>query len=196
LPGSKSISNRILLLAALADGETLIRDLLEADDTQVMLEALRALGVEWRREGARAVCGGDYRLKGVARMDERPIGDLVDALRQMGAVIDYLGKEGYPPLAIHPAKLRAGGEITVRGDVSSQFLTGLLLALPLTGARTEIRVEPVRATAGNPSPSRRARATRARARSSSRATLPPLRTSWPPAPSAASPAAGQCGWKE
>jgi 3-phosphoshikimate 1-carboxyvinyltransferase len=175
LPGSKSISNRILLLAALADGETLIRDLLEADDTQVMLEALRTLGVTWKDEGGRtvrvrgtggtfpvkkaqlnlgnagtafrpltavlAVCGGDYRLSGVARMDERPIGDLVDALRQLGASIAYLGEEGYPPLAIRPATIRAGGKVSVRGDVSSQFLTGLLLALPLTGARTVVSVE-------------------------------------------------------
>jgi 3-phosphoshikimate 1-carboxyvinyltransferase len=74
-------------------------------------------------------------------MDERPIGDLVDALRQLGAAIDYLGKEGYPPLAIRPGAIRAGGTISVRGDVSSQFLTGLLLALPLTGTRTVIAVE-------------------------------------------------------
>ena len=175
LPGSKSISNRILLLAALADGETVIRDLLEADDTQVMLEALRTLGVTWRDEGRRtvrvrgaggmfpvkraqlnlgnagtafrpltavlALCGGEYRLSGVARMDERPIGDLVDALRQLGASIAYLGEEGYPPLVIRPAIIRAGGKVSVRGDVSSQFLTGLLLALPLTGARTVISVD-------------------------------------------------------
>ncbi|HKU69390.1 MAG TPA: 3-phosphoshikimate 1-carboxyvinyltransferase, partial [Burkholderiales bacterium] len=171
----KSISNRILLLAALADGETVIRDLLEADDTKVMLTALRALGVQCREEGARivrvhgaggafktkkadlnlgnagtafrpltaalALSNGEYRLSGVARMDERPIGDLVDALRQLGASIDYQGKQGYPPLAIHPAAIRAGGTIGVRGDVSSQFLTALLLTLPLTGARTVISVE-------------------------------------------------------
>ena len=175
LPGSKSISNRILLLAALAGGETLIRDLLEAEDTHVMLEALRALGVSCKNEGGRAVrvrgaggvfpvkkaelnlanagtafrpltavlalCGGDYRLSGVARMDERPIGDLVDALRQLGASIDYLGEQGYPPLAIRPAAIRGGGKVSVRGDVSSQFLTGLLLALPLTGAKTVVSVE-------------------------------------------------------
>ena len=175
LPGSKSISNRILLLAALADGETLIRDLLEADDTRVMLDALRALGVNWKNEGHRAVrvrgaggafpvkkaelnlgnagtafrpltsvlalCGGEYRLSGVARMDERPIGDLVDALRQLGAGIDYLGEQGYPPISIRPAAIRAGGKVSVRGDVSSQFLTGLLLALPLTGANTVVSVE-------------------------------------------------------
>jgi 3-phosphoshikimate 1-carboxyvinyltransferase len=175
LPGSKSISNRILLLAALADGETLIRDLLDAEDTQLMLAALRALGVTCTEEGGHAVrvrgaggafpvkqaelnlgnagtafrpltavlalCGGDYRLSGIARMDERPIGDLVDALRGLGASIDYLGKTGYPPLAIRRAAIRAGGAVSVRGDVSSQFLTGLLLALPLTGAKTVINVE-------------------------------------------------------
>ena len=175
LPGSKSISNRVLLLAALADGETDIRDLLASDDVERMLDALRALGVSWqRREGsddytvqgvggafpvktaelflgnagtafrpltaALALAGGEYRLSGVARMHERPIGDLVDALRQAGAAIDYLGKEGYPPLAIHPATVRAGGALRVRGDVSSQFLTALLMALPLTGEETVIEV--------------------------------------------------------
>ncbi len=175
LPGSKSISNRILLLAALASGETLVRDLLESDDTQVMLEALRALGVEWKSAGAQAVrvrgaagsfpvrhaqlslgnagtvfrpltavlalMGGEYRLAGVARMHERPIGDLVDALRALHCSIEYLGNPGYPPLAIHPAAVRAGGTVGVRGDVSSQFLTGLLMALPLTGEKTVINVE-------------------------------------------------------
>ena len=175
LPGSKSISNRILLLAALAQGETIIRDLLESDDTRVMLEALRALGVACSDEGARtvrvrgaggvfpvkkaelflgnagtafrpltavlALCGGEYRLSGIARMDERPIGDLVDALAGIGARIDYLGAAGYPPLAIHPGAVRAGGTVNVRGNVSSQFLTGLLIALPMTGSRTIIAVE-------------------------------------------------------
>lgn len=175
LPGSKSISNRILLLAALAHGETRIRDLLESEDTQVMLEALRALGVTCTDEGVHALrvrgaggafpvkkaklflgnagtafrpltavlalCAGEYRLSGVARMHERPIGDLVDALRQLGADIEYLEKEGYPPLAIHSAQIRAGGKVSVRGDVSSQFVTGMLIALPLTGARTILSVE-------------------------------------------------------
>jgi len=175
LPGSKSISNRILLLAALAQGETIIRDLLESDDTRVMLDALRALGVACSHEGARtvrvrgsggvfpvkkaelflgnagtafrpltavlALCGGEYRLSGIARMDERPIGDLVDALAGIGARIDYLGAAGYPPLAIHPGAVRAGGTVNVRGNVSSQFLTGLLIALPMTGSRTIIAVE-------------------------------------------------------
>ena len=172
LPGSKSISNRILLLAALASGDTLIHDLLESDDTQVMLGALRMLGVEWARAGGGkirvrgtagtfpvkraqlslgnagtvfrpltavlALMGGDYRLEGVARMHERPIGDLVEALNGLGARVEYLGNPGYPPLAIHPAAIRAGGTVSVRGDVSSQFLTGLLLALPLTGDRRSL----------------------------------------------------------
>ena len=175
LPGSKSISNRTLLLAALARGETRIRDLLEADDTRVMIAALRALGVVMTDEGADglrvqgaagpfpvkkaelflgnagtafrpltavlALCGGDYELSGVARMHERPIGDLVDALRRLGARVQYRGREGYPPLAIQPAAACHAGSVSVRGSVSSQFLTGLLIALPLTGTRTVVSVE-------------------------------------------------------
>lgn len=175
LPGSKSISNRSLLLAALAEGETDIRDLLASDDVERMLEALRTLGVHWEREGetgnyrvrgvggpfpvkaadlflgnagtafrpltaALALSGGEYRLSGVPRMHERPIGDLVDALRQAGADIEYTGNDGYPPLHIRPAAIRAGGVLKVRGDVSSQFLTALLMALPLTGVETTIEV--------------------------------------------------------
>jgi len=175
LPGSKSISNRILLLAALASGDTLIHDLLESDDTQVMLEALHALGVACKGEAGGlvrvrgaggafpvkraelflgnagtafrpltavlALCGGEYRLSGVPRMHERPIGDLVDALRSHGADIEYLGNQGHPPLAIHRGAIRPGGTVSVRGNVSSQFLTGLLIALPLTGSRTVVNVE-------------------------------------------------------
>jgi 3-phosphoshikimate 1-carboxyvinyltransferase len=174
LPGSKSISNRTLLLAALAAGETRIHDVLDSDDTRYMLDALRTLGIDCAGEGAHevrvrgaagvfphkraelflgnagtafrpltaalALSGGEYRLSGVARMHERPIGDLVDALNGMGADIDYLGTAGYPPLAIHPGNLRVAGDVTVRGDVSSQFLTALLLSLPLTGARTRVTV--------------------------------------------------------
>ena len=175
LPGSKSISNRTLLLAALAEGETDIRDLLASDDVECMLEALRALGVEWSRDGesdnyrvrgvggpfpvkladlflgnagtafrpltaALALSGGEYRLSGVPRMHERPIGDLVDGLRQIGADIRYTGNEGFPPLHIRPAAIRPGGVVRVRGDVSSQFLTALLMALPLTGVATTVEV--------------------------------------------------------
>ncbi len=176
LPGSKSISNRVLLLAALSEGETRVRDLLDSDDTRVMLGALKTLGVAWRKDGddhlvtgvggkfpvkaaelfmgnagtairpltaALALQGGDYRLSGVPRMHERPIGDLVDGLRQVGARIDYLGNEGYPPLHLQPSQIRIDGPIRVRGDVSSQFLTALLMALPLAdapGGRIEIEV--------------------------------------------------------
>ena len=174
LPGSKSISNRVLLLAALAEGVTEVRDLLASDDTERMLEALQTLGVgveslgdeAWRITGcaghfpvrqaelflgnagtafrpltaALALAGGDYVLKGVARMHERPIGDLVDGLRQLGAAIDYLGNEGYPPLHLKPASIRTGDAVKVRGDVSSQFLTGLLMALPLTGETVVVEV--------------------------------------------------------
>ena len=173
LPGSKSISNRTLLLAALAKGETLIHDLLISDDVERMLDALTTLGVTWRRDedvyritgvngpfpnkradlflgnagtafrpltAALALCGGHYRLSGVPRMHERPIGDLVDALRQVGAVIAYLQNEGFPPLEISPASLVENNVVRVRGDVSSQFLTGLLMALPLTGRPMTIEV--------------------------------------------------------
>lgn len=174
LPGSKSISNRVLLLAALAKGTTIVRALLDSDDTRVMLDALRALGVGVARvsdsddyeitgvggafpvkqaelflgnagtafrslTAACALSGGAYVLKGVARMHERPIGDLVEALRKLGARIDYLGQEGFPPLKIHPAEL-AGDTTEVRGNVSSQFLTGLLMALPLRQRNTTIEV--------------------------------------------------------
>jgi len=174
LPGSKSISNRTLLLAALASGTTEIRDLLKSDDTDRMLEALSTLGVGVTKIGendysiqgtggqfpnkegdlflgnagtafrpltaALALSGGTYKLHGVARMHERPIGDLVDALRQIGGDITYLGDEGFPPLLIKPATIAANGTIKIRGDVSSQFLTALLMALPMTGKETHIEM--------------------------------------------------------
>ena len=174
LPGSKSISNRVLLLAALAQGDTEVRDLLESDDTARMLEALATLGVNVQSLGdnayrvrgtggafpvkqadlflgnagtafrtltaALALSGGHYTLSGIPRMHERPIGDLVDALRELGAEIDYLANDSFPPLAIKPASLSAAPVVKVRGDVSSQFLTGLLMALPLTGLETTVEV--------------------------------------------------------
>jgi 3-phosphoshikimate 1-carboxyvinyltransferase len=168
LPGSKSISNRVLLLAALCQGTTNVHDLLDSDDTRVMLDALRQLGCGVAHDGAvvritglggrspaapaklfmgnagtamrpltaaLAVLGGDFELSGVPRMHERPIGDLVDALRQLGCDIKYLGNEGYPPLRIGRPALALDAPIRVRGDVSSQFLTALLLALPLVAQR-------------------------------------------------------------
>ena len=173
MPGSKSISNRVLLLSALSRGRTLVRDLLDADDTRVMIEALKRLGVAVAEAGggleirgtgqfpvkdadlalgnagtafrpltaALALAQGEYRLSGVPRMHERPIGDLVDALRRLGAHIEYSGREGFPPLAVHAGRIRAGETVRVRGDVSSQYLSALLMALPMTGAQTRIEVE-------------------------------------------------------
>jgi len=169
LPGSKSISNRVLLLAALARGETEIGGLLDADDTKIMRDALAQLGVSFQGNkligaggafpvrkaelflgnagtafrpltAALVFCSGEYTLSGVPRMHERPIGDLVDALRGIGAKVDYLRTDGYPPLAVHPSKLRSKN-VKVRGDVSSQFLTALLMALPLSGEESTVEVE-------------------------------------------------------
>jgi len=175
LPGSKSISNRALLLAALCQGTTALHDMLDSDDTRVMLAALRQLGCGVREKGttvlidgldgrlgvqsaslfmgnagtairpltaALAVLGGDFELRGVPRMHERPIGDLVDALRQLGCNIDYLDKPGFPPLRIKTPQLRLDTPIRVRGDVSSQFLTALLMALPLV-AKDNVVIEVV-----------------------------------------------------
>jgi 3-phosphoshikimate 1-carboxyvinyltransferase len=175
LPGSKSISNRTLLLAALAAGETTVRGLLDADDVDRMLDALAALGIRIENvAGTRALvvhgCGGAfptksarlhlgnagtafrplsaalafaegrYELSGVARMHERPIGDLVDALRALGADIRYLGNTGFPPLAIgigHVGSHDTPSRVTIRGNVSSQFTSALLMALPIATARGE-----------------------------------------------------------
>ncbi len=174
LPGSKSISNRTLLLAAFSNGVTHIRDLLASDDTSRMLESLEKLGVQlekvgendWRVTGnggklsvnqadlflgnagtafrpltaALALSQGDFTLSGIARMHERPIGDLVDALRQAGANIEYLGNDGFPPLKISRASIQSSTPIKIRGDVSSQFLTALLMALPICGKAFTIEV--------------------------------------------------------
>ncbi|WP_374337661.1 3-phosphoshikimate 1-carboxyvinyltransferase [Leeia sp.] len=176
LPGSKSISNRTLLLAALAQGQTEVRGLLDSDDVQHMLTALRALGVHWAQQGksrdfvvdgaggafpvkqaalflgnagtafrpltaALALMGGEYQLSGVPRMHERPIGDLVDALLPLGAQVTYLGTPGYPPLQLRPGVRVEQDKVSVRGNVSSQFLTALLMALPLTGRAITVEVE-------------------------------------------------------
>ena len=174
LPGSKSISNRALLLAALSSGTTTLKNLLDADDTQVMRNALRQLGltvIDQENQvcivegcggkfpvqdadlfmgnagtamrpltAALAMQGGDYRLSGVPRMHERPIRDLVNGLRQVGATIDYELQEGYPPIKIVAADIEINDVVKVRGDVSSQFLTALLMALPLV-AKEPVKIE-------------------------------------------------------
>ncbi len=184
LPGSKSISNRVLLLAALSHGKTTLHDLLASDDTAVMLEALEQLGCSIEKgadcvtigglggqmvnpkaalflgnagtamrpltaalallalSGGEGGKGGEFELSGVARMHERPIGDLVDALRQLGCGIDYLGNQGFPPLRLYAGHFKLDAPIKVRGDVSSQFLTALLMALPLV-AKSDICIEVV-----------------------------------------------------
>ena len=180
LPGSKSISNRVLLLSALSLGTTTVYDLLASDDTRVMLDGLRQIGCEVEESGstvritglggrkpvspcslfmgnagtamrpltaALALLGGEFELSGVPRMHERPIGDLIDALRQLGCQIDYLGNPGYPPLRIAHSNgvpaLALNHPIQVRGDVSSQFLTALLMALPLVATQTAVHIEVV-----------------------------------------------------
>lgn len=177
LPGSKSISNRVLLLSALAQGETQLSDVLASEDTQVMLEALKTLGVNWREgdapnryvltglgdvfpvKNARlfmgnagtairplaavlALSGGHYHLHGVPRMHERPIGDLVNALNEIGANMTYAQNAGYPPLDIAPADIFCE-QIAVKGNVSSQFLTALLLASPLIARDKDLRIDVV-----------------------------------------------------
>lgn len=178
LPGSKSISNRVLLLAGLSQGTTQVHDLLASDDTHVMLDALRALGCHiTERERTVTITGlgghlpvrqaslflgnagtamrpltaalallsalhnGDFTLSGVPRMHERPIGDLVDALRPLGCHIECTGQEGYPPLRLQGGSLNLAAPIRVRGDVSSQFLTALLLALPLVSQAQALVIE-------------------------------------------------------
>ncbi|KGA34409.1 3-phosphoshikimate 1-carboxyvinyltransferase [Pectobacterium brasiliense] len=175
LPGSKSVSNRALLLAALAEGKTRLTNLLDSDDVRHMLTALTALGVDYHLSSDRTVCeitglggaftasqplelflgnagtamrplaaalcltDGDIVLTGEPRMKERPIGHLVDALRQGGAKIDYLEQENYPPLRLHGGF--QGGEISVDGSVSSQFLTALLMTAPLAAQDTQISIQ-------------------------------------------------------
>ena len=185
MPGSKSISNRILLLAALCPDQTLVKGLLKSDDTEVMINALRQLGAGVRVgdegdgfdevfvDGDSAIAAADaklflgnagtafrpltaaiallarvgcrFELSGVPRMHERPIGDLVEALQQLGADITYLGAPGFPPLEIRARKKVDCHLVQVRGDVSSQFLSALLLSLPIMARESgkPMRVEVV-----------------------------------------------------
>ncbi|CCW29539.1 3-enolpyruvylshikimate-5-phosphate synthetase [Xenorhabdus nematophila F1] len=175
LLGSKSVSNRALLLAAFAKGTTRLTNLLDSDDIRYMLNALTALDIPYRLSADRTVCEVEGRsgnitgksglelflgnagtamrplaaalclgdneivLTGEPRMKERPIGHLVDALRQGGAKIDYIEQENYPPLHIKGGF--SGGKVTVDGSVSSQFLTALLMAAPLAVNNTEIHIQ-------------------------------------------------------
>ncbi|QDC97596.1 3-phosphoshikimate 1-carboxyvinyltransferase [Candidatus Methylopumilus universalis] len=175
LPGSKSITNRILLLSAIADGATTIIGPLVSDDTLHMIDALKKLQVDltqkdngdilihgtrgnFKNKSAEIFLGnagtafrpltaalsfskGQYTLSGLPRMHERPIKDLVDALLQLNADITYLGQEGYPPLKISPSEIMINGPIKIRGDISSQFLTSLLMAMPLTRKEVVIEIE-------------------------------------------------------
>jgi len=174
LPGSKSITNRILLLSAIADGTTTIIGPLVSDDTLHMIDALKKLQVDltqkdngdilihgtrgnFKNKSAEIFLGnagtafrpltaalsfskGQYTLSGLPRMHERPIKDLVDALLQLNADITYLDQEGYPPLKISPSEIMINGPIKIRGDISSQFLTSLLMAMPLTKKEVVIEI--------------------------------------------------------
>ena len=174
LPGSKSITNRVLLMSALSNGETLIQNYLDSDDTQQMLNALKILKVEFSivekkdilvkgcnhnfpNKNAKlflgnagtafrpltavlAIMGGEYILKGINRMHERPIKDLVDSLIEIGAEIDYIENPGYPPLKISPGNIICDKNIKIKGNVSSQYLTSLLIAAPLSNQDLKIQI--------------------------------------------------------
>ncbi len=176
IPGSKSLSNRILLLAALAKGTTKITNLLDSDDIRHMLNALKSLGIQYQLSENNTVCEltgkggalssnealemflgnagtamrpltaalclgeGEFTLTGEPRMYERPIGDLVDCLRQTGAQVEYLKDENYPPLKITGTGLK-GGKVSIKGNISSQFLTAMLMAAPLAKDTLTIEVD-------------------------------------------------------
>ncbi|GGP57688.1 3-phosphoshikimate 1-carboxyvinyltransferase [Shewanella saliphila] len=176
IPGSKSISNRALLLATLAKGSTTLTNLLDSDDIRYMLASLKQLGIQYSLSDDKTVCvvegnggpissdsaqnlflgnagtamrplcaaltlgQGEFTLTGEPRMEERPIGDLVDALRQLGADVTYLKNEGFPPLTINATGLN-GGDVEIAGDLSSQFLTALLMVAPLTKDSVNIKIK-------------------------------------------------------
>lgn len=173
LPGSKSLSNRALLLAALADGETHITNPLASDDTARMIEALQQSGISIAQNGNNIVVVGNsglfatpantsfflgnagtairpltavlslipgqFEIDGDQYMRERPIEHLCDALQHLGADIKYLGNDGFPPLSVTGGQI-AGGNVDIAGNISSQYLTALLLALPLAEKDSVINV--------------------------------------------------------
>ena len=176
LPGSKSITNRVLLMAALGNGVTKLIDPLKSEDTDQMINALIKLGVSVKEvnddqnsieiKGAEhnfpnkntnlflgnsgttfrplaavlAMMGGDYYLSGIERMHERPIKDLVDALEQMGSSIQYEKNHGYPPITINNSSIEISEPIQIKGDISSQYLTALLIAGPISNNEFNIEV--------------------------------------------------------
>lgn len=176
IPGSKSISNRVLLLATLAKGKTKLTNLLDSDDIRYMLASLEQLGVNYRLSEDKTICeldgiggamnasdaqtlflgnagtamrplcaaltlgSGTFTLTGEPRMEERPIGDLVDALAQLGADVTYLKNPGFPPLTINATGLN-GGDVEIAGDLSSQFLTALLMVAPLARSTVNIKIK-------------------------------------------------------
>ncbi|MDX1280861.1 3-phosphoshikimate 1-carboxyvinyltransferase [Shewanella colwelliana] len=176
IPGSKSISNRVLLLATLAKGKTKLTNLLDSDDIRYMLASLKQLGVNYRLSEDKTICeldgiggamnasdaqtlflgnagtamrplcaaltlgSGTFTLTGEPRMEERPIGDLVDALAQLGADVTYLKNPGFPPLTINATGLN-GGDVEIAGDLSSQFLTALLMVAPLARSTVNIKIK-------------------------------------------------------
>ncbi|MBB1270899.1 3-phosphoshikimate 1-carboxyvinyltransferase [Shewanella sp. SR44-3] len=176
IPGSKSISNRALLLATLAKGTTTLTNLLDSDDIRYMLGSLEQLGVKFELSDDKTRCTvqgmggavsastaqtlflgnagtamrplcaaltlgqGEFTLTGEPRMEERPIGDLVDALRQLGASVTYLKNDGFPPLTINATGLN-GGDVDIAGDLSSQFLTALLMVAPLANDKVSINIK-------------------------------------------------------
>ncbi|MEC9308535.1 MAG: 3-phosphoshikimate 1-carboxyvinyltransferase [Chloroflexota bacterium] len=174
LPGSKSLSNRLLILSAIARGETEVYNLLDSDDTRYMLAALGSLGIQYQLSDDKTICrikglagplssencelylgnagtavrplcavlcggNGVYTLKADPRMYERPIKDLVDALRPLGPKITYMAEEGFLPLQIHASGLR-GGTVQIKGNISSQYLTALLLSAPFATEGLTIQV--------------------------------------------------------
>src|SRR5579863_1307761 len=180
LPGSKSIANRVLLMAAIAHGTSVIHNIPDvSEDVRLMLEAIQKLGVrvnkignsengsssyeiegcggEFRVKEAEIFCGnsgttirflgamlslmpGKYCLTGIERMKERPIGDLVAALELLGAKVEYLEKPGFPPLQTSPYKDKFVGTVSISGKLSSQYLTGLLMVLPILGRDIKVHI--------------------------------------------------------
>ena len=176
LPGSKSITNRVLLMAALGCGVTKLIDPLRSEDTDQMINALIKLGVSVKElnddkniieikgiehnfpnkntnlflgnsgttfrplTAVLAMMRGDYYLSGIERMHERPIKDLVDALEQMGSSIRYEKNHGYPPITINNSSIEILEPIQIKGDISSQYLTALLIAGPISNNEFNIEV--------------------------------------------------------